>query len=114
MSSTWDIDVFAIYTRVAAIDDDPQRFPGLLDDGSDPLDEAGGKHEFGGKRPHPTLGDLGHRLAADVEHRPQWQSQSTETRMGPQPGSYFAPTGHQETAVKMGKPATHAVDAVFG
>ena len=66
---------------VAAIDDDPQRFSGLFDDRGNPLDQTGGQHELRGKRPATPFRNLGHRLTADVEHRPQRQGQSAKTRM---------------------------------
>jgi hypothetical protein len=67
--------------HIAAVYDDPQRFPRLFDDGSDPLDQTRGQYELGGERPSPPLRNLGHRFAADVEHGPQRQRQSAEARM---------------------------------
>ncbi len=56
---------------VAAIDHDPQRFPGFFHDRRDPFYQPGSQHELGGERPTAPLRNLGHRFLADIEHGPK-------------------------------------------
>jgi len=60
--------------RVATIDHDSDLFSRLFEQRHDPFDQSGRQLKFRRKPPATIFRDRRHRLSANIQHGPQWQS----------------------------------------